>query len=379
MDAPFDRGEIDRASLDATERLRARLSGRPPASPRPPRRNLLPWALAGGLFVFSAGMIANPWFEANVRSSLAFTEAESPAVEPAPNRPPAAATAPAPAEPNVPIPSERLARTEAQIENSTDQIARDAQRIDALTAQVASLTATLAAEQNRSSAATAAAVAASERAQAMLTLVLVRRAVDAGRPLGSLDPILRQSFARYPQAVQAVTALGTAPVTLTSLRRDFDALRPIIGAPPVTAERQTWWDTLTNVMSNAVSSPAAGTVQAAPEAAAALRRGDVIAAAMQLRRLPGPRPIGLANWLAAAERLHAGQLALGTLETATLLAPPVAIPVLPAAPAAMGPVQPAARQRITGSQTGSIQRLAIFGMARQLLGWMRAPLAFRTA
>jgi hypothetical protein len=32
MEAPFDRGEVDRASLDATERLRARLSSRP-ASP----------------------------------------------------------------------------------------------------------------------------------------------------------------------------------------------------------------------------------------------------------------------------------------------------------------------------------------------------------
>jgi hypothetical protein len=82
MDAPFDRGEIDRSSIEATERLRARLSGRPPAAAPQRRANVLPWVVAGGLFVFTAGMIANPWFETRVRSGL---PSAAPAAAPATN------------------------------------------------------------------------------------------------------------------------------------------------------------------------------------------------------------------------------------------------------------------------------------------------------
>jgi hypothetical protein len=331
MDAPFDRGEVDRASLDATERLRARLSSRPVAPPARPARSFLPWAIAGALFVFVAGMIANPWFEAQVRNKLPFTAAVT--SKPADNAEiavlrqqlarlefPAAA----------PPPSERLARTEARIETSSDQIARDAERIDRLTAEIAALSATQEADRARTEAANANAVAAAERAQAMLTLVLVRRAVDAGQPLGPLDAALRRAFeASQPDAVKAVAALGTAPVSLASLRRGFNSVRPIIGARPAADQRQSWWETLTTTISAAVSSPAPGSPLAAPEAAnAALARGDYVAAANHLRRLPGPRPQALANWLAAADRLQAGNQALAMLETTTLLAQPVVTPAV---------------------------------------------------
>lgn len=337
MDAPFDRGEVDRASLDATERLRARLSSRPVAPPARPGRGFLPWAIAGALFVFVAGMIANPWFEAQVRNKLPFTAAVT--SKPADNaeiavlrqqlarlETPTAA----------PPPSERLARTEARIETSSDQIARDAERIDRLTAEIATLSATHEADRARTEAANANAIAAAERAQTMLTLVLVRRAVDAGQPLGPLDAALRRAFeASQPNAVKAVAALGTAPVSLASLRRGFNTVRPIIGARPTADQRQSWWETLTTTISAAVSSPAPGSPLAAPEAAnAALARGDYVAAANHLRRLPAPRPRALANWLAAADRLHAGNQALAMLETTTLLAQPVATtsPVPPEKP-----------------------------------------------
>ena len=330
MDAPFDRGEVDRASLDATERLRARLSSRPAAPPVRPVRGFLPWAIAGALFVFVAGMIANPWFEARVRNKLPFTAAVT--GKPADNAEIAMlrerlARLETPAA--VPPPSERMARTEARIETSSDQIARDAERIDRLTSEIAALSATQEADRARTEAANANAVAAAERAQAMLTLVLVRRAVDAGQPLGPLDAALRRAFeVSQPDAVKAVAALGTAPVSLASLRRDFNMMRPIIGARPTANQRQNWWETLTMTISAAVSSPAPGSPLAAPEAAnAALARGNYMAAANQLRRLPAPRPQALANWLAAADRLRAGNQALTMLETTTLLAQPVAPPV----------------------------------------------------
>ena len=343
MDAPFDRGEVDRASLDATERLRARLSSRPPAPPPRAGRSFLPWALFGALLVFVAGMIANPWFEARVRGTLPFNatiDAESADnAEIARLRERLARLeSPAAAPPLVtgPPPAERLARTEAKIETSSDQIARDAERIDRLTAALAALAVTQQADRARTEAATATAIAAADRAQAMLVLVLVRRAVDAGRPLGPLDEALRRAFgARYPDAVKAVSALGAAPVSLAGLRRDFNALRLGIGAH-VADQRQSWWETLTTTIRAAVSSPGPGTPQAAPEAAAAaLARADYAEAANQLRRLPSPPP-ALTLWLAAVDRLQRGSQALATLEAASVLAAPGA-PLLPAAPAMATP------------------------------------------
>ncbi|GGE10454.1 hypothetical protein GCM10011529_16060 [Polymorphobacter glacialis] len=337
MDAPFDRGEVDRASLDATERLRARLSGRPLAPEKRPGRSILPWVIASLLFVFLAGLIANPWFERSVRSRLPFAgvavvepaaEAEVAALEQR-LRQLEARTGPA----DAPVPVERLARTEAQIETGADQLAREAERIDGLTGDVAGLAARLDADRERAEVATATANAAASRAQAMLVLVIARRTVDAGRPFGTLDPALRRSFEdRYPDAVKAITALGAAPVSLAILRSDFNAMRPAIGAAPIAPPRQTWWDALTGTISSAVSRPADSAVAAAPDAAAAaLARGDIAGAAAQLRRLPSPRPAALSNWLAAYDRLQAGSQALAMLEAAMVLPPPEPITEAPPA------------------------------------------------
>jgi hypothetical protein len=331
MDAPFDRGEVDRSSIEATERLRARLSGRPPAPAATRRSSVLPWVVAGSLFVFTAGMIANPWFEARVRNQLPFAASES--TEAAPAADTAALQAriaqlEVRAGPAAAVPVERLARTEAQIETSTDQIARESDRIDRLTSEVAELSATLKADQERSAVATATATAAADRAQAMLALVLARQAIDKGRPFGTLDPVLRQSFAeRYPAAVKAVTALGNTPVTPAALQRDFAAMQSALGGPPAAGARLSWWDALTSRLSTAVS-PAPTPVTAA---AAALQRGDVAAAAAQLRRLPGARPEAVSRWLAAADRYSAGMEGLAVLENAVVLVPTPPAKVVPAA------------------------------------------------
>lgn len=310
MDPAFDRGEIDRASLDATERLRARLSSRSAAPPKPPR-SVLPWVVVSGLFVFIVGMIANPWFEGAIRARLPLaagprvagvevnSEVGSPAVGGA-------------------LPAgERLARTEAQIETSVDQLARDAARIDKLTGEVAALTARIDSEAGRSEAASVKAVAAADRAQGMIAVLLARQAIEAGRPLGSIDYVLKQSFeARHPAAVGSISALGIAPVTLMALQRDFARLNPA-----TTGVQLDWWQTLTSTLQNLVSRPV-DTAQSANDAAArALARGDVAAAANHLRRLPPPRPPAVMAWLAAADRLQAGHAALATLEAAAITLP----------------------------------------------------------
>jgi hypothetical protein len=318
MDAPFDRGEIDRASLDATERLRARLSGRP-VTPPPPRRSVLPWVIAGGLFVFTAGMIANPWFERSIRTRLALDPAVVTAT-------PTPAAVPVTVAPVADPAAERLARTEAKVESSVDQLARDAERIDTLTRDVASIEARVDAETDRTEAASAAAIAAAERAQGMIAILLAREAIESGRRLDGVEAVLRQSFeARYPQAVAAISALGVAPVTVPALQRDFARLNPV-----ATGARLDWWQTLTAGVRTLVTRPT-GPSQAPHEAAAAaLGRGDVAAASNHLRRLPEPRSASVIAWLAAADRWQAGMAALTTLETAAIVAPVPAAPVAPA-------------------------------------------------
>lgn len=322
MDAPFDRGEIDRASLDATERLRARLSGQPPKRAPAPRRSVLPWVLAGSLFVFTAGMIANPWFERSVRGRLPFvgapvtTEAaEATDVKKLQARidqleSDDAATIGVPA-------GERLARTEAKIETSTAQLARDGERLDTLTSEVGGLAARVDAETGRTEAASATAVAAADRAQGMIAVLLARQAIESGRRLNGVEIVLRQSFeARYPQAVSAVAALGTAPVTLASLRRDFPGL-----APQANSAGLDWWQTLSQAVRSAVSRPGDAPLTPREAATAALARGDVAAAAAHLRRLSEPKSAAVTAWLAAADRLLAGNAALTTLETAAIMVP----------------------------------------------------------
>ncbi len=346
MEAAFDRGEVDRASLDATERLRARLAGKPIVAPRPPRRLALPWIIVALLLVFGFGMIANPWFEANVRSNMPFASRIK--ALPAPDTAISDRSSPPIALPALPIPAgvpaaERLARTEARIDTSSDQIARAADRIDRLTADVAALSATIAAREAHTTALTAAATTAADRAQAMLTLVLARRAIDAGRPLGALDAQLRQSFeARYPQAVGQVLALGAAPLTPAILARRLEGLRAVIGVQQGAARQMGWWETLTTTISATVSRQSKS--DPGERAIAAMAEGDVAGAAAQLRRLPPPRPAGVSNWLAAADRWRAGTAALATLETATLVplvlpsmsvAAPVSVPL--SAPPALTP------------------------------------------
>lgn len=326
MDAPFDRGEIDRASLDATERLRTRLSGRPPAPAPVRRRSVLPWVLAGSLFVFTAGMIANPWFEQSVRGRLPFVGAPittQAAAEAADVRklqaridqlesqePVTSSSVPA---------GERLARTEALIDTSTAQAAHDSERIDTLTSEVGGLAARVDAETGRTEAASAAAIAAADRAQGMIAVLLARQAVESGRRLNGVEAVLRQSFeARYPQAINAIAALGDAPVTRASLRRDFPALAPQAGGVGL-----DWWQTMSRTVRNAVSRPVNAPQAPIEAAAAALARGDLSAAANHLRRLPEPRSAAIQAWLASAGRLQAGMTALTTLETAAIIVPTV--------------------------------------------------------
>lgn len=336
----IDRGEIDRASLEAAERLRQRMmqERRMAATQGGGSRLLLPWVLAGGLLVFTAGMLVNPLFESRVRDRLPFLGGSDPVVAPAEVDALRQRLAELEARPlaqagDTAAPNERLARTEARVETSTDLLAREADRIDRLTADLATLTAQLQADRLRDEAATTATLAAADRAEGILAVILARRALEEGRSLGAIDAALRRAFEmRYPAAVARLADYGANPVRLAQLQRELLTMPGLDGN--AASEGRSWWDIF--------GSRVAGLVRAGGEdggpalrsaAEAAMARGDVRAAITRLQRLPRPRPARLESWLASAERYAAAEDALRTLETAALIPRATMVQLAPPAPA----------------------------------------------
>jgi hypothetical protein len=324
MDPSFDRGEVDRASLEATERLRQRLAEERKTRPASARRpTLLPWIIVVILAVFLAGMLANPWFEARVRDRLPFVPTRAPAPSVAEVQALQDRLALLEARPQVsgdaPPPNERLARTEARVETSTDLLAREADRIDRLTADLATLNARLEADRARDETATTAILSAADRAEAILAVILARRAFEEGRPLGAIDAALRRAFdVRHPAAVNALASFSNSPVRLADLRRELETMSSLDGAAG--GRGRSWWDIFGTRVSRLIRPASeADLPPARSAAAAAMARGDVRAAAAQLRRLPAPRPAALDRWLIAADRYATAEEALRTLETAALI------------------------------------------------------------
>ena len=348
---PFDAGVGDRSSSDRLDRLRART-----ASTTPPRaeRAVFPWILSAVLLAFALGLIANPWFEQRVRSQLpGFAAASAPAdaaavgqhamltalqarVAALESRPAAAplgiAAVPSDA-------AERMARAEARLEGLERVDPATTTRLDKVAADVAALAGRVEASGAASQATLASASASAEQAQRLLVLLAARRTIEAGTRLGALEPALRRQFALdYPQPVEAIAALGAAPMTLAALRSGFDRLRPDVGAPQPGSDR-SWWGSLTDTLATVVQlrqtpDPANGIDPDSRmvRAAAALRSGDVPLAVEQVSALPPVPRARAAAWLAAALRYTAGMRALATLEAAALAAPPPApMPTLVAA------------------------------------------------
>ncbi|WP_353218045.1 hypothetical protein [Sandarakinorhabdus sp.] len=342
MNEPFDRGDINEASLAATERLRARLMSPPASAARGPRRSLLPWTITAVLLAFSVGIIANPWIEQTVRGRLPFL-------------PPAAETAEAAAlaarlqalERRLPatvsaagqpiVAAERLAATEARVDSSTDQIERDARRIDQLTAQLSEIASRLAVAETRDAALIAAIKGTADRAEAMLTVLLLRRALDAGRPLDGLLPAARRLFTPGNEAaVAALVAVSAQPVSRAGLARELAGLADAGQA----SARPDWWQALMVRVQSAFSGAEAGS--AAAQARQALARGDIDRAAALLRASPATRADPQVRaWLASATRLRAAEAALAELESVAADAVPAdaaaALVPAPLAPPATAP------------------------------------------
>lgn len=292
----------------------ASLSTPPRAAPEPPKRSAAPWVLTAILLAFALGLIANPWFEREVRSRLpgfqepaaavpdtAAIEALQARIAELETRGTAAGPDPA-----------RLSRVEDRMETLDNTRDNTDEKLAEINKGLAGVAAKVDATAERADEALTNANAGVERAQTLLLVATVRRALDSGARLGALEPALRTAFPDQAAAVDAVAAAGARPVTLAKLRADFARLQP---APA--ASGQGWWETFrqnagTLIEIRRTDAPASPAPAARPLAAQRLAAGDVAGAVAALGAAANP------VWLADARRYIAAQRGLAQLEAATV-------------------------------------------------------------
>lgn len=208
-------------------------------------------------------------------------------------------------------------------------------RETALAAQLAALearTATLDTE-------TAAAGGQAARAEAVLVLAAVRRAIERGVGLGYLEEQLRRRFgAIAPRDTAIIIQAARDPVTSEDLRESLAAAGPAL----LTGEND-WWAGIGSELRNLVVIHRAGTPSPLPadrleRAQRMVAAGNVEPAIAEVSRLPGQA--GAGGWLDAAKRYVLARAALDRLEGLAIvgaLSPPPVVPQPTQQPAAEQP------------------------------------------
>ena len=166
------------------------------------------------------------------------------------------------------------------------------------------------------------------RADALLVAFAARRAVDRGRALGYLEPLLIERFgSAHEQAVGTIVTAARQPVRLDQLVDGYAALGPALRSA---GSDEGWWTGLRRELGTLVSVHRADVPSVRPQArydraVVRLERGEVDGALAETMRLPG---VGRANeWVGQARSYVAVHRALDEIESAALLPsmpPPVA-------------------------------------------------------
>lgn len=299
------------------------LHGAPADMAAPRRRPIAAWLIAAVAVAFAIGLLANPWFERNVRSRLpgmrstasdvaadqtiAALQARIDSLE-------ARQGAPAQRALNDPAASAEIAGVaEAQETTETD--------LAALRAEVAEL-------RGRTDSTAAAAAEGAERAQTALLVSALRRAVEHGRRLDAYEPALRARFGvSHPNETAALLSLGRQPVEGGSLSHGLARALPAIERAD--AEGRGWWESFRHGLAGIVAVRRADNAALDPQsqlrfAMARAEAGDIDAALRIVGGLPPSSRRALAGWTAEAKRYAAGMNALATLEAAALNAVPAA-------------------------------------------------------
>lgn len=160
------------------------------------------------------------------------------------------------------------------------------------------------------------------RAESILTAFAVRRALDAGRPLGYVEGALRIRFAEaQPKAVATIINAAAEPVTLADLRL---GLHDIAAVSRRSGRNEDWWNGFWRELRGVAVLRRAGTpspepVQRLERAYRSIDAGQVDAAIAELSALPPQPP--LTRWLELARRYNEAHRALDVIEAAAILEP----------------------------------------------------------
>lgn len=255
------------------------------SAPLPPRRGGTLRAVLGGAGLALAGGAALIGYLVwDGRVELALPQAALA---------PVAAPAPAPAAPAPAVAAQTAALTQqvAALEAKLAQLDAQAGTVDATTG----------------------------RAEALLVVAALRRALERGNDPGPLTERLQVRFgAAQPAAVTVLTAAARAPVTLDRLAAGLEALAPALTGAAAT---DSGWDRFRRQVGDLFVIRRDGAPAVVPEhrldrARLLLRSGQVDAAAAEVTALPAVA--GREAWLADARRYGEVQQALATLETAAL-------------------------------------------------------------
>ncbi|API59968.1 hypothetical protein BSL82_12150 [Tardibacter chloracetimidivorans] len=304
-----------------------------------PRRSVLPWILTFASLTFALGLLANPWFEREIRSRLPFGGGSQ--VADAPQAGAREASTPLAAEDRKVAAATVLAST-ADAEEEVKARLAQAERLAALEKRFEALDAR-----------SGMALANSARAEGMLITLAARRAVDTGQSLGVIEGMLRERFGgTQPQAVAALIAASQQPVTLSQLQAGLQTLEPQLQHA---AQGGSWWSELSSDIAGLIlfkreSEPVMQPIEQLRDARQRLSMGDVAGALWQIGRLPEGARAKAAAWRAAARRYLSAHQALDTLETVALLSPPpgqkeqvIPLPSAPPAPTPAENAEPAPR------------------------------------
>lgn len=167
------------------------------------------------------------------------------------------------------------------------------------------------------------------RAERLLIVSAVRRALERGQPLGALEAQLQQRFGEtHGEAVSAIVRAAAEPVTLEELRVALDAIAPRLAMNP----EDSLWHRFRRVLGDVLvvrqaHSPSPRTSDRLRRARRALDQGDAEAALAEIVHMPGAT--SAESWVTAAKRYVAARQGLLELEAAALQAP-AATPLQPA-------------------------------------------------
>lgn len=298
---------------------------RAPAA-RPARRNIWPWLIIGVLLSFLIGLLASPWLEAEVRAYLPngvqppVSEARLAEVQALETRLAQLEARPTPVDTRAgTVSAERIAALEAA---SGARLQADSN----LSAQLEGIAAELERVSER-------ALAGDDRIRDLFLLGVMRRMLEAGRPLTPIEEQVAMRFrARDAAAVDALAAWSREPQT----RRTLGARLPDLGRVAEAADAEAegdWWHRLKTRLSSLVTvrtpvgEESPGSRDAVKATAAALRDDDLELGISEMAR--GPQNAATLLWIRDARLLLAAEVALDRLDAAALS---TALPAVEPAP-----------------------------------------------